>query len=206
MARPRIPDEKSPRGDMLRAATRLLRQGGLAAAGINQIVAESGAPKGSLYHFFPEGKTQIAREALAAYREAAVERYRARAANCRTPEEAVREFFKMGEEAALKADYRMSCPAGTVTLDLDPESEALRAPCQDVFASLIETVEDSLAALPQPRRRDLAGLIVSTMQGAYIRARAARDVSPFREAGENLAALAKMLTPSLRNSAPRKGK
>jgi TetR/AcrR family transcriptional regulator, lmrAB and yxaGH operons repressor len=206
MARPRIPDEISPRADMLRAATRLLRQGGLAAAGINQIIAESGAPKGSLYHFFPDGKTQIAREALAAYREMVVERYRARAASCRTPEEAVRAFFEMGAEAALKADYRMSCPAGTVTLDLDPESEALRAPCNDVFASLVDAVDEALHPIPKSKRRDLAGVIVSTMQGAYIRARAARDVSPFREAGENLAALAKMLTPSLRNSAPRKGK
>ena len=206
MARPRIPDEISPRADMLRAATRLLRQGGLAAAGINQIVAESGAPKGSLYHFFPDGKTQIAREALAAYRDVAVERYRAHAEGCRTPEAAVRAFFKMGAEAALKSDYRMSCPAGTVTLDLDPASEALREPCQDVFAALVDTVDDALAPIPAAKRRDLAGLIVSTMQGAYIRARAARDVAPFREAGENLAALAKLLTPSPRVSAPRKGK
>ncbi|MBL0929107.1 MAG: phenylalanine--tRNA ligase subunit alpha [Alphaproteobacteria bacterium] len=118
----------------------------------------------------------------------------------------VRAFFEMGAEASLKTDYRMSCPAGTVTLDLDPESEALREPCQDVFASLVDAVEEALAPIPKAKRRDLAGLIVSTMQGAYIRARAARDVSPFREAGENLAALAKMLTPSPRNSAPRKGK
>jgi len=206
MARPRIPDDVSPRADMLRAATRLLRQGGLAAAGINQIVAESGAPKGSLYHFFPEGKTQIAREALSAYRDAAVERYRARAEGCRTPEAAVRAFFEMGAEASLRNDYRMSCPAGAVTLDLDPESEALREPCHDVFASLVDAVEEALAPIPKAKRRDLAGLIVSTMQGAYIRARAARDVSPFREAGENLAALAKLLTPSPRVSASRKGK
>jgi len=206
MARPRIPDETSPRTDMLRAATRLLRQGGLAAAGINQIVAESGAPKGSLYHFFPDGKTQIAREALAAYRDVAVERYRARAQGCRTPEAAVRAFFEMGAEASLKNDYRMSCPAGAVTLDLDPASEALREPCHDVFASLVDAVDEALHPIPKSKRRDLAGLIVSTMQGAYIRARAARDVSPFREAGENLAALAKLLTPSPRNSLPRKGK
>lgn len=206
MARPRIPDETSPRTDMLRAATKLLRQGGLAAAGINQIVAESGAPKGSLYHFFPDGKTQIAREALAAYRDVAVERYRARAQGCRTPEAAVRAFFEMGAEASLKNDYRMSCPAGAVTLDLDPASEALREPCHDVFASLVDAVDAALAPIPKAKRRDLAGLIVSTMQGAYIRARAARDVAPFREAGENLAALAKLLTPSPRVSAPRKGK
>jgi len=52
---------------MLEAAIRLLRTSGLSGAGINEIVRESGAPKGSVYHHFPDGKTQIAAEALALY-------------------------------------------------------------------------------------------------------------------------------------------
>ena len=34
----------------------LLRRGGLSGAGINQVVAASRAPKGSVYHYFPWGK------------------------------------------------------------------------------------------------------------------------------------------------------
>ncbi|MBK6804952.1 MAG: TetR/AcrR family transcriptional regulator [Betaproteobacteria bacterium] len=41
---------------MLDAAIGLMRHGGLAAAGMNEIVAASGAPKGSVYHHFPDGK------------------------------------------------------------------------------------------------------------------------------------------------------
>ena len=41
---------------MIDATITLLRRSGLSGAGINEIVRESGAPKGSLYHFFPDGK------------------------------------------------------------------------------------------------------------------------------------------------------
>jgi len=52
---------------LLEAAISLMRQSGLSGAGINEIVRASGAPKGSVYHFFPDGKQQIAAEALDAY-------------------------------------------------------------------------------------------------------------------------------------------
>jgi TetR/AcrR family transcriptional repressor of lmrAB and yxaGH operons len=189
MARPRLPDDQSPRKDMLRAATRLLRQGGLAAAGMNRIVAESGAPKGSIYHFFPDGKAQIAREALSGYRDLAVARMRARLEGRKgDPRAVVRGYFELGAEAALESDYSMSCPAGAVTLDLDPESEALRDACHTVFDGIVEALADLLTPLAPAKRRTLAGAMVSAMQGAYIRARAARDPGPFHEVGECLAA------------------
>jgi TetR/AcrR family transcriptional regulator, lmrAB and yxaGH operons repressor len=52
---------------MLTAAIDLIRGYGLSGAGINDLVRASGAPKGSVYHFFAGGKSQIASEALAAY-------------------------------------------------------------------------------------------------------------------------------------------
>lgn len=184
---------------MLRAATRLLRQGGLAAAGVNRIVAESGAPKGSIYHFFPDGKAQIAREALAGYRDLAIARMRARLEPRKgDPAAVVRGYFDLGAEAAVDSDYAMSCPAGAVTLDLDPESDALRDTCHAVFDGIVAVLADLLAPLPPAMRRALAGTMVSTMQGAYIRARAARDPGPFREAGEMLAA-------AIPSTKPRKG-
>ncbi|MCM0020743.1 MAG: TetR/AcrR family transcriptional regulator [Tagaea sp.] len=189
MARPRIPDDRSPRTDVLRAATRLLRQGGLAAAGVNRIVAESGAPKGSIYHFFPEGKSQIAREALSLYRERAIGRMRARLeARAGDPQAVVRGYFELGAEAALESGYSMSCPAGAVILDLDPASDALRDSCHAVFEGIVDDLAALLVPLADAKRRALAGAMVSAMQGAYIRARAARDPEPFREAGELLAA------------------
>src|SRR5260370_37721384 len=48
------------RGAIVRAAATLFRRNGFAATGINEIAEVSGAPKGSLYHYFPRGMAQIA--------------------------------------------------------------------------------------------------------------------------------------------------
>ncbi len=48
------------------AASVLFRRQGYAGTGLNDIVDASGAPKGSLYHYFPEGKLSIAVAAVEA--------------------------------------------------------------------------------------------------------------------------------------------
>ena len=49
---------------MLEAATQLFRVQGLHATGLAEVLEKSGAPRGSLYHYFPGGKEQLAVEAL----------------------------------------------------------------------------------------------------------------------------------------------
>ena len=55
---------RSTRESILTAAAELMRHKGYGAVAMKDVVAASGAPIGSLYHHFPGGKTQIAREAL----------------------------------------------------------------------------------------------------------------------------------------------
>ncbi len=60
-------DGQDSRSRMVEAAIALMRGSGLSGAGINEIVRESGSPKGSVYHFFPGGKVQLCAEALQVY-------------------------------------------------------------------------------------------------------------------------------------------
>ena len=48
------------REPIIDAAIALFRRQGYAGTGLNDIVDRSGAPKGSLYHYFPDGKASIA--------------------------------------------------------------------------------------------------------------------------------------------------
>ena len=52
------------RDEVIAATGRLLELQGYHATGLNQIIRESGAPKGSLYYYFPEGKGALAAEAI----------------------------------------------------------------------------------------------------------------------------------------------
>ncbi len=54
----------STRDHIIDTTSQLLEQQGYFATGLNQIVQESGAPKGSLYYYFPEGKEELTAEAI----------------------------------------------------------------------------------------------------------------------------------------------
>lgn len=55
---------KQTRENILETATKLFYFQGFHGTGLNQILKESGAPKGSLYHYFPDGKEQLAEAAI----------------------------------------------------------------------------------------------------------------------------------------------
>ena len=60
-----MPKRGETRERLLRTAATLFRQQGYHATGLNQVVADGRAPKGSLYFHFPGGKEQLAAESVA---------------------------------------------------------------------------------------------------------------------------------------------
>lgn len=52
------------RDKILETASRLFQLQGYHATGLNQIIKESGSPKGSLYYYFPKGKEELAIHAV----------------------------------------------------------------------------------------------------------------------------------------------
>src|SRR2546430_13826382 len=78
---------------LVTATMRLLRRRGLHGTGLNQVLEESGAPRGSLYFHFPDGKHQLTREA-ARYEAAGISRRLRRMLDeSPSPAEAVRLMF-----------------------------------------------------------------------------------------------------------------
>jgi TetR/AcrR family transcriptional repressor of lmrAB and yxaGH operons len=174
---------------MLEASIDLMRQSGLSGAGINEIVRASGAPKGSVYHFFPAGKQQIATEALDAYAER-VQGFIAEAlARGATPEQKLWSLFDAFARRAEDARFERSCAIGAVSLDLTEEVAGLREVLARALASWTEAVAEQFGGEPQ-RARSFAGLVITAVEGAYVRARVERSSRAFREAGSWLAPLA----------------
>lgn len=175
---------------LLEAAIVLLRRSGLGGAGINEIVREGAAPKGSVYHFFPDGKQQIAQEALAAYAARVVAFIDAAMKRKRAPGAKVRALFDAFAERLEEGEFRHSCPAGTVCLDLDDDTEGLRTVVAASFAQYADAIERHLAFRNRRRAASFARLLLIAIEGAYVRGRADRSSAPFREAGAWLAEVA----------------
>jgi TetR/AcrR family transcriptional repressor of lmrAB and yxaGH operons len=176
---------------LIEAAIALMRQSGLSGTGVNEIVRASGAPKGSVYHFFPDGKQQIAAEALDAYSGRVVAFIDATLSRKRSPGAKVKALFDAFAKRVEDGGFRSSCPAGTVCLDLDTEVEALRAVVAASLASYVDAIAPHFRFHDPGRARSFARLLVTAIEGAYICARAHRSGAPFREAGTWLADLAR---------------
>ena len=183
------PASQGTRDRLIVAAIALMRRSGLAGAGINEIVKESGAPKGSVYHYFPDGKQQIVQEALDAYRGDIVAFIDATLSRRRSPAQKVRTLFDAFAERVERGEFLHSCPAGTVCLDLDAEHDALRSVVATTLAAYVDVIATHFPALGPARAQSFAGVIVTAIEGAYVRARADRSGAPFREAGAWLAKL-----------------
>jgi hypothetical protein len=77
-----------------------------------------------------------------------------------------------------------------VCLDLDTEMEGLRQSVDATFDRYIEAIGRHLDRGSARETRAFAAFILTAIQGAWIRGRAARSGKPFLEAGEWLASLA----------------
>jgi AcrR family transcriptional regulator len=185
---------ESPRERMLEAAIQGLRGSGLAGAGINQVIAASGAPKGSLYHYFPGGKLQLAQEALERFGEERRLAFRKIAAQEPSPVGRVRRLFGAWARAMAREGFQYGCAVAGVALDLQDDSAPLAAVCAAQFEGWTDELAAGLADLPAERRRPWARLLITTLEGALVQARALRSQQPLLEAGELLAeALAREL-------------
>ena len=178
------------RDKLIEAAITLMRRSGLSGAGINEIVRHSGAPKGSVYYFFPEGKQQIVAEGLTQYSQRVVAFIDSALSSKRKPGQKVKALFDAFADRIEAGEFRQSCPVGTVCLDLDADLEGLRFVIATAFDEYVSAIEAHFPFQDRRRAKSFAGLLLTAIEGAYIRGRAARTSEPFREAGAWLADLA----------------
>jgi len=181
--------ESGSRRRMIESTIELMRRSGLSGAGINEIVRASAAPKGSVYHFFPDGKQQIVAEALADYSPRVMRFMEEALVRGKSAPSKVRRLFDAFAQRVEAGDFAKSCAFGTVCLDLDRDLEPLRVIVESTFDRWAELIARHVDLGDARRSRSFAELVLTAIEGAYIRARAQRSSRPFREAGIWLAEL-----------------
>jgi TetR/AcrR family transcriptional repressor of lmrAB and yxaGH operons len=170
----------------------LLRRQGYAATGLSEIVQRSGAPRGSLYFHFPGGKEELAVAALSRagdqLRGAIEAMLDARAGL----DEALALLLDALAAGLAASDYADGCPLATVALEAASSSEPLRAAAADAFAGWTDALARRIAAAgadPVAATRR-ATLVLASIEGALILARARRDTAPLMQVRDELVALA----------------
>lgn len=173
--------ELSTREKLAWTAAKLFQEKGYHGVGLAEILTASGLPKGSLYHHFPNGKSDLALEAAAfAHRE-----------TTRIIDDAFRDaseyqdgattlFHKLAKLFELMGRHT-GCPISTI-LFAGPEHDVFRVKCAEYFAAWIDQIAEHgvRLGLRADMAKKEADRLFLVLQGGWTMARATEDSNEIR--------------------------
>lgn len=179
------------RQQIVEKTSALLERQGYHATGLNQIVAESETPRGSLYYYFPAGKEELAAEAIGFNTQQIAEHTRRNLSAYADPIEAIyRHLLQLAEHIEL-GHCTAGAPTASVALETAGQSERLRQACQIGYeAQRLPYAEKLIAGnFPVERAHALALLISAACEGAIILSRTEQSSQPLRVVAEEIRGL-----------------
>lgn len=179
------------RDQIIATTCELLELQGYHATGLNQIIKESGSPKGSLYYYFPGGKEELTAESLQRVGAVVLQRIRDNLGAVENPVEAVRRFMQNVAYNVERSGFRAGGPITTVALETASSSERLRTVCQQIYEGWQAAFVEKLVkgGVEAARARRLAVLIIATLEGGILLARTAGSKTPLEDAADEIALL-----------------
>ena len=171
---------RDTRQRMVLATSKLLQRKGFHGTGLNQILTEAEAPKGSMYFHFPGGKDQLAAEAIRASGDDVDRALRAHEAA--TALEALDAYLADVGEVLERSGFVEGCPIATAALEVAATTPEVGDACRAAFELLIGRVAGWIEADGADRTTaaDQAMLVYSAIEGALVLAKAQRSVEPLR--------------------------
>jgi len=181
MAAPTVAGERSARERMVYYAAQLIRRQGVSGTGLREVVARAQAPRGSLQHYFPGGKEQLVDEALAWAGDFAATQVSQFLESLprRTPSALFEAMAGQWRREFDRTGFGRGCPIVATVADASA-SDRMREAARQAFERWHEPLAAALAEMgvPADRAGALALLMLSTLEGAIVFARARHDNGP----------------------------
>lgn len=179
------------REQILQTTCDLLEKQGYHGTGLNEIVRESGAPKGSLYYYFPEGKEQITAEAVLQSGEAVSERIRAGLAASSSASKAIHDFILLIAENVERSGFAAGSPLTAVAMETATQSERINRACREAYGMLQAAFTEKLLAsgFPSTKASELGAFITASVEGGIILSRTYHTADPLRLVAKQLKTL-----------------
>src|SRR5690349_11935612 len=178
----------STRDQIIETTSILLEAQGYHATGLNQIIAESGSPKGSLYYYFPQGKEELVAEAVARSGRITERNIRTGLAEIADPAESIASFVRLIAGAGESSNFSAGGPLTTVALETVNSSERLNLACREAYSWLRGAFAEKLLAggFAPERAAALATFIVSAIEGGIILSRPSHSGDALRQVADEL--------------------
>ena len=182
----------SSRVSMISSAAALIGARGLSGTSFSDVLADSGAPRGSIYHHFPGGKKQLAGDVIE-WTSSQILGY-LRACPADTAAGVLAWFVDLWRQSVLASGGCGGCPVAGVAMDADDEELTVAA--RAAFAAWTALLAEQLQAtgVPADRAGPIAAVALTAMEGALVMCRVERSVEPLETVAVELARLLPDLT------------
>ncbi|MEM7800902.1 MAG: TetR/AcrR family transcriptional regulator [Chloroflexota bacterium] len=176
------------RQKILAKTSDLLERQGYHATGLNQIVKESSTPRGSIYYYFPDGKEELAVEAVSQRMDQMATFARHALNQKEDAVEAIVSFIELVAANMVKSNCCTGAPIAAVALETSNISEPIRNACavgyqklQDVFSAKLV-----MGGFTTDDAHSLASTLNSSFEGAMIMCRTRQDAEPLYHMAQNM--------------------
>ena len=165
------------RDNMIAGAARLLAQRGPQATSFSTVLAETHAPRGSIYHHFPGGKEELVTAAVDATLQHAlnlIDRDMGASAV-----QVTQSFLAAWRALLTYAHFNAGCALVAVTVAA--ETDAVRLQAAEAFRAWRGKLARALEAggLSEADAGSTATLLLAASEGAVVICRAEQDIGPF---------------------------
>ncbi len=173
---------KTTRDKLIDTMIDALQRKGLHGVGLNELLAAADAPKGSLYHHFPNGKTELAVAAIERVGQRAEQAFAALFERQSDPLDALTIWLQGALGQLQESAFERGCPLATVALESAPQDHEIRAALANAFAAIRQALQQQLQRHGYAQPEGLAALFVALYEGGLLQARVAGSSEPLKQA------------------------
>jgi TetR/AcrR family transcriptional regulator, lmrAB and yxaGH operons repressor len=177
------------RDKMVRSAASLISSRGASATSFSDVLSDSGAPRGSIYHHFPDGKRQLVEDAISWTSERVLAHQRTCQAT--TARGVLDHFVAMWRYVVVSSNGTAGCAVAGVAIDSYGIDAALIGSVRAIFRAWAALLAEQLEAVgvPPSRAKSFATTSLAAMEGALILCRSEGDAAPLEVVAADLRSL-----------------
>ena len=179
-------DKIKPKDVLIETASRLFRLRGYYGVGLNDIIGESGIPKGSLYHYFPNGKEELAIEAINHSKLLVIDEIQKIFEEIEDPIHAIQAHVYQIAEVYGEGSNFIGLPIGTIAGEKHSTSEPIRLACQLAFDDWqsIYIKKFLVTGYSEKQSEDLSIVLNALIEGGILLSLTKKDAKPLQAIAE----------------------
>jgi len=161
---------------MVIEAWKLIAERGLQGMSTREVLARTGAPRGSVYHYFPRGRAQLIEEALDRAQHWMVEQIGD--IHVETPAEVIDGYVDIWRKVLEATEFQIGCAVAGLVTGAQDDDLLERGRIAFAAAANALAIQFRKVGISETDASSQATMLVASVEGAVLLSRAQRDGAP----------------------------